>query len=636
MTKTRLLTLATVAGLAGCGGGTLDDARFATGSSAIVAVDDYSSMVVANIEEGSVSRVDLESGAVTESAVGERPNRVARLGDRLLVTLRGERAIAVLDEETLQVQTRIPTGAEPYGVVASEDGERFYVTVASERRVEEYDGESLERLRTWSVSEEPWWLALHPNGDALYVASPYGGSLTWIDLDTDVVVPVSLPEVTGLTGISDGEELTPRITGDIAISPDGSSIAVPALYVEHSSPEGDLSAPNPNTAGYYAPPQGGRFNPTALVTGVWGGSVPSDDGWTATLLVTNLEGGDVDPIFGTTERVGSYPSSVTFAQDGEQLLVTMEASDAIVSVPATAWRDHTLPTPSPGAAAPSTDLAIEFRSDLVAIDTARAPRGIALGDGEAYSWSYFGRSVEKVFVDSLAEGPETQRNTTSRVTDEPLYANVGLDPFAIAGRDLFYSARDDRIAATSSGISCSTCHFEGRTDGLTWPLEQGGRQTPSLAGGAAETAPVTWTVDVESPSHEVLITSGGRMGGAGLSMSEADSVAAFIESIPRVDVGTPADAAAVARGAEAFVTAGCDECHSGARYTNNENYAMLGLSSVNTPPLTGIAATAPYFHDGSARTLREVLEFSRSGEMGDTSMLSEAEMADLEAYLKSL
>jgi len=635
MTTTRLLTLAALAGLTGCSAGGLDDNRFATGSSAIVATNDFSAMVVANVEEGSVSRVDLDTGTVVEAPVGERPNRVARLGDLLLVTLRGERSIAVLDEETLTVQSRIATGAEPYAVVASEDGDRFYVTIASERRVEEYDGESLEQLRSWTVAEEPWWIALHPNGEALYVASPYGSSLTWIDLDTDAVVPVALPEVTGVVGVVDGQDLTPRITGDIAISPDGGSLAVPALYVEHSSPEGDLAAPNPNTAGYYAPPEGGRFNPTALVTGVWGGQVPSDDGWSATLLVTNLNGAS-DDLTGVG-RVGSYPSSATFSADGEQLLLTMEASDAVVSVPATEFRDHTPPTPTPGGLSQTPGLVFEFSNELVAFDTARAPRGIALGpDREAFGWSYFDGSVEKLFVESLAEGPGVGRETTSRVTDEPLYAGSGLDAQAHQGRDLFFSARDTRMAAAGSGISCSTCHFEGRTDGLTWPLEQGGRQTPSLAGGAAETAPVTWTMDVESPSHEVLITSGGRMGGAGLNMAEAESVGAFIESIPRVDVGVPADADAVSRGAEAFVTAGCDECHSGARYTDNRSYGMLGLNAVNTPPLTGIAATAPYFHDGSARTLREVLEFSRSGEMGDTSMLSEAEMADLEAYLKSL
>ena len=46
--------------------------------------------------------------------------------------------------------------------------------------------------------------------------------------------------------------------------------------------------------------------------------------------------------------------------------------------------------------------------------------------------------------------------------------------------------------------------------------------------------------------------------------------------------------------------------------------------------------TPPYFHDGSAETLGEVLEQCRSGFMGDTSGLSQSELEALELYLRSL
>ena len=50
-------------------------------------------------------------------------------------------------------------------------------------------------------------------------------------------------------------------------------------------------------------------------------------------------------------------------------------------------------------------------------------------------------------------------------------------------------------------------------------------------------------------------------------------------------------------------------------------------------PACGVAATAPYVHDGRFATLSEVL---KDGRMGNTSQLSAAELADLEAYLRSL
>ena len=63
-----------------------------------------------------------------------------------------------------------------------------------------------------------------------------------------------------------------------------------------------------------------------------------------------------------------------------------------------------------------------------------------------------------------------------------------------------------------------------------------------------------------------------------------------------------------------------------------------------TPSLRNVALTAPYFHDGSAATLREAIDFyDRGGRPGRPKepeirplRLSEGEKADLEAFLRSL
>jgi cytochrome c peroxidase len=57
----------------------------------------------------------------------------------------------------------------------------------------------------------------------------------------------------------------------------------------------------------------------------------------------------------------------------------------------------------------------------------------------------------------------------------------------------------------------------------------------------------------------------------------------------------------------------------------------------NTPSLLGVGATAPYFHDGSARTLREVLTTGNPGDrMGRTSHLKAEDIDALVAYLETL
>ena len=110
---------------------------------------------------------------------------------------------------------------------------------------------------------------------------------------------------------------------------------------------------------------------------------------------------------------------------------------------------------------------------------------------------------------------------------------------------------------------------------------------------------------------------------------------------------------------------GCWKCHSGGNYSDEEFHNTgvsfgatkrdLGLAEntgdekdnfkFKTPTLRGVALTAPYFHDGSAQTLEEVVEFySKGGAPGDKSLdpkmkkldLSEEDKKNLVAFLKAL
>jgi cytochrome c peroxidase len=57
----------------------------------------------------------------------------------------------------------------------------------------------------------------------------------------------------------------------------------------------------------------------------------------------------------------------------------------------------------------------------------------------------------------------------------------------------------------------------------------------------------------------------------------------------------------------------------------------------DTPTLVELWRTAPYLHDGSATTMREVLTTRNPGDQhGKTSALSAQELDDLCAYLLSL
>lgn len=110
---------------------------------------------------------------------------------------------------------------------------------------------------------------------------------------------------------------------------------------------------------------------------------------------------------------------------------------------------------------------------------------------------------------------------------------------------------------------------------------------------------------------------------------------------------------------------GCWKCHSGGNYSDEAFHNTgvgfgtpdrdKGLSEFTgrseddfkfkTPTLRGVALTAPYFHDGSAQTLEEVVEFySRGGAPEDPQLdpqmkkldLSEEDKQNLVAFLKAL
>ena len=108
------------------------------------------------------------------------------------------------------------------------------------------------------------------------------------------------------------------------------------------------------------------------------------------------------------------------------------------------------------------------------------------------------------------------------------------------------------------------------------------------------------------------------------------------------------DAAAAARGQEVFEGQGqCATCHAGATYTDantrlhptsevvtDPNHAERSATGMyRTTPLRALWQHAPYFHDGSAATLNDVVDRYDSAK---NLQLTPAQKADLVEYLKSL
>lgn len=671
---TRLLTVLALSAMA-CGPAAVGEAQR---SSNLAANNGF--LYVADGDNAELLKVDVETAEVESLVVGADPKRVARIGDRFYITLGSERAVAVvLDGASgMTLEGVFEVGHEPFGIIASATGDALYVALAMEDAVVELDPGTLEEVRRFDVQGQPRWLAGHPNGRVIYAGSAYSGVFVVIHLDDGEVRKVKMPDVQrevfpqseedfAREEFQDGFEmvdLTPRITGDPALNAAGDTLVVPVLYVDHSTSVGGVDPSEDEFEEEFGEQGGGgyasgnleggltRFNPAVVTFVVDRGGEPSDG--IATLVAGRVSDDAMDDHFqeefGFEEVVHEdflfkgdlargYITSLAFNDDGETVMATVEGSGMVVGLPAfPVVRGR----PSRFEHFETERFGISG-APMALMGTGDGPNGIAYVGGSAWTFNTFSRSISALDVDRIEQRLDAQisgeafNNATWFQGDVMSLKPSLLPPDVAEGRRMFFSASDSAMAVAGAGVSCATCHFDGRNDGLTWTFDHGGRQTPSLAGKVSLTAPVTWTNGVDTVADEARITSQGRMGGNGISHAQTAEIAAFIDYTADVDVLRKNDES-VLRGRALFERAdvGCATCHSGERYTNNQSYDMYGLENVNTPGLVGIAASAPYLHDGGAETLLELLTMADEIGMGSTKMLSGDELRDLEAYLRSL
>ncbi|MGE5186089.1 MAG: c-type cytochrome, partial [Acidobacteriota bacterium] len=262
------------------------------------------------------------------------------------------------------------------------------------------------------------------------------------------------------------------------------------------------------------------------------------------------------------------------------------------------------------------------------------PDGLAVtGEGNVLVWCSFTRTVERVeFVDRKG-----QLATATKLDAGPTLVASKLDAKQHEGLVEFHVASPQ--ISQAGAMACATCHPDGRADGLSWRIEKAELQTPLLAGRVAGAHPFKWDGG-DKDLRTSLATTMKRLGGFGLQKDETDALAAYLEVLPAPRAPTR-DAQAVARGKQLFDSAelGCRSCHDGADYSDQDKHKFAGstLPEVKTPSLIGLAASAPYFHDGSAATLEALLRDRGAVHgMAETSKLSDRQVADLTAFLETL
>ena len=200
-------------------------------------------------------------------------------------------------------------------------------------------------------------------------------------------------------------------------------------------------------------------------------------------------------------------------------------------------------------------------------------------------------------------------------------------------------------------LSCATCHPEGRADALNWDLLNDGignpKNTKSLL--LSHKTPPSMSRGVR-PDMIAAVEAGFRhILFREPEGTEVNDTASYIRSLKplrspfrRFDGGLTE---AAIRGKKLFEdpTVGCTKCHPPPLFTDLKMYDVGTrgpfdhASFFDTPTLIELWRTAPYLHDGSAATLRELLTTrNKENKHGKTSHLKYRQISDLIEYLLSL
>lgn len=569
-----------------------------------------------NPDNDSVSVFDAAGQArLAEVPTGASPRSVAIGPDgRVWVVNMAAATISVIDPVSLQVvQTvALPRASRPHGLVFAPDGSAGYVALEATGQVLRLHPGTGGAQASVAVGANPRQLAMTADGTRLLVSrfitpplpgegtanvqtqsggSPRGGEVVVVNTAGLAIERTVVLRHSDKSDASTQGRGVPNYLGSAVISPDGRSAWVPSKQdnVQRGSLRDGQNLDFQNTV---------RAISSRIDLGSWVEDHPSR----------------VD------HDNASLASAGVFHPTGAYLFVALQTSRQIAVID------------------PARHV------ELMRIDAGRAPDGLAVSsDGQRlYVNNFMDRTLGIYDLDRLVTYGELSLPLLAAV---PSVTADKLSPSVRVGKQLFYDARDTRLARDGY-LSCATCHNDGGHDGRTWDMtgfNEGLRNTISLRGRAGMGhGPLHWSgsfdevQDFEGQIRSLAAGSGLMSDAqfnagtrsqplgdkkAGLS-PELDALAAYVASLDQVDPSPyrQADGSLSPQGqaGRTVFTAQCSSCHAGRDFTDSapgrlhdigtlkaSSGQRLGapLTGLDTPTLRDVWATAPYLHDGSAATV---------------------------------
>ena len=351
------------------------------------------------------------------------------------------------------------------------------------------------------------------------------------------------------------------------------------------------------------------------------------------------------------------PWGLAWSPDGAVLVVTHSGTHEVSIIDFPAFLKRLLDLPAPvdplklANPASATQEAIELagylpyfpgprrRVKLPACDL--GPRAVVVVSHTAYTANYFSDTLTAIDLSNTNSKPE------SIPLSESGPRNPRTDTDQVRKGEFYFH---DATICFQGWQSCSSCHpGDARADGLNWDLLNDGIGNPKNTKSlllAHQTPPAMW-LGVRETAESAVRAGIKHI----LFTKQPDDVAAAIDEYlkslkpvpsPHLVHGKLSEAAR--RGEGVFSRAGCVGCHPPPLFTDLHQYDVGTRRSFDkpgdrfsTPTLVEVWRTAPYLHDGSAVTVRDVLTTrNRHDRHGRTSALTAQELDDLCAYVLSL
>ena len=598
----------------------------------------------------------LATTALALAAEARYPNpvdvKLSPDGSRLYVLCQGTNELAVLSTATRAVIGQVAVGNVPRGLTLSTDGKRAYVTNSWSDTVSEIDTAAMRVTRTLKAGFEPSGAAIDSRGEFLYVANRISNDVSVIDLKS-------------------GEDIKRLAAGRgasyLTTSPDRAHIYVTHIYPNlgpyRTQPESELTSidtghqivdarePLHNVAGMFQITLSadaklgiaGIMRPKNLIPLA---HVSHGFAFANSLAVFGSDvGGKVLQMpLDELDKHFSLPFSIAISSDKSRAYVTASGGDELAILDLRRLVE--------AARSPNRDLVNDLSASeayvIARVPVGRNPRGIALTtDG---SKLYIANRLD----DSVSVFDTAQRKVTATIS---LGGSVEQSTKR-RGERLFYTAK----FAFHGAFACANCHIDSTFDGLAWDLEPDGFGVDIVDNRAledvSETPPYKW-----NGSNPDLETECGPrterffFRSEGYNKSELSDLVTYIKGIPlrpnRYRLPNDELTAAQERGKAIFerttrndgtpLDIPCSVCHYGKYYTN-QLQVDVGSGKptdrsplVDVPQLTNVALTAPYMHDGAARTLEEIWTvFNPKDTHGTTNDLTKDQLNDLIEYLKTL